>query len=102
MSPDFELFIGIDWSGAKGSSHRGIAVSEAEAGQSVPSIISPPADARSWSRTSVMEYLIKKSGERKTLAGIDFAFCYPFIDEEYLFSGYARCACQCPRIMGTY
>ena len=47
MSPDFELFIGIDWSGAKGSSHRGIAVSEAEAGQSVPSIISPPADARS-------------------------------------------------------
>ena len=28
--PEFDLFIGIDWSGAKGESHRGIAVSEAD------------------------------------------------------------------------
>jgi hypothetical protein len=98
MSPDFELFIGIDWSGAKGSSHRGIAVSEAEAGQSVPSIISPPADARSWSRTSVTEYLIKKSGERKTLAGIDFAFCYPFIDENTYFPGMQDAPASAPEL----
>ena len=65
MIPEFELFIGIDWSGAKGSSHRGIAVSEAEVGCTVPSIIPPPVDERSWSRTSVMDYLIKRSTKKK-------------------------------------
>ena len=98
MSPDFELFIGIDWSGAKGSSHRGIAVSEAEAGQSVPSIISPPADARSWFRPSVMAYLLNTSGERKTLAGIDFAFCYPFIDETPYFPAMQDAPASAPEL----
>ena len=87
MIAEFELFIGIDWSGAKGSSHSGIAVSEAEVGCAVPSIIPPPVDERSWSRTSVMEYLIKRSSEKKILAGIDFAFCYPFVDENAYFPG---------------
>ncbi len=87
MITEFELFIGIDWSGAKGSSHRGIAVSEAEPGKSVPTIISPPADARSWSRTSVIEYLIKRSSNKKILAGFDFAFAYPFMDENTYFPG---------------
>ena len=87
MIAEFELFIGIDWSGAKGSSHSGIAVSEAGVGCAVPSIIPPPVDERSWSRTSVMLYLIKRSVEKKILAGIDFAFCYPFTDENTYFPG---------------
>ena len=41
-----DLFIGIDWSGAKGSSHRGIAVSEAKIGCSAPKIVSPPKNLR--------------------------------------------------------
>ncbi len=87
MEAEFDLFIGIDWSGAKGKSHRGIAVSEANAGKSVPSIISPPAHQRFWSRRAVMDYLIKRSREKKVLAGIDFAFSYPFIDENSYFPG---------------
>ena len=83
----FELFVGIDWSGAKGSSHRGIAVSEAKIGNSAPTIISPPQNQKYWSRNEVKNYLVKRSEEKKILAGIDFAFSYPFIDEMSFFPG---------------
>ena len=81
----FELFVGIDWSGAKGSSHPGIAVSEAKIGNSVPTIIPPPHNEKFWSRNEVKNYLVKRCKEKKILAGIDFAFSYPFIDEMSFF-----------------
>ncbi len=84
---EFELFVGIDWSGAKGFSHRGIAVSEAKFGNSAPTIVSPPNNEKYWSRTEVRNYLIKKSRSKKILAGIDFAFAYPFVDEMSFFPG---------------
>lgn len=87
MVAEFDLFIGIDWSGAKGSSHRGIAVSEAKFGCTAPKIVSPPKNLRYWSRSKVIEYLIKRSNEKKVLAGIDFAFSYPFFDEMSFFPG---------------
>ena len=87
MEAEFDLFIGIDWSGAKGPCHRGIAVSEAKFGCSAPKIVSPPKNLRYWSRGKVIEYLIKRSSEKKVLAGIDFAFSYPFFDEMSFFPG---------------
>ena len=83
----FELFVGIDWSGAKGTSHPGIAVSEAKFGKSTPKIVCPPENKKFWSRSEVKNYLIKRSKEKKILAGIDFAFSYPFIDEISFFPG---------------
>ncbi len=74
----FERFIGIDWSGAKGSRHPSIAVASAPVGTAAPHIVQPPG--RAWSRTGVLEWLraIAASGER-ALIGMDFSFAPPFV-----------------------
>lgn len=78
----FDLFIGIDWSGAKGECHRGIQVAEAENGVTPPQII-PAPDRRGWSRQAVIDHLKRRSRDQTVLAGIDFAFAHPFGDEGY-------------------
>ncbi|MDC3311689.1 hypothetical protein OAW28_03440 [Alphaproteobacteria bacterium] len=83
--PEFDLFIGVDWSGAKGLSHRGIAVSEAKKGSDRPIIVSPTNGAKYWSRKEVVSYLLDRSKQQKVLAGIDFAFCYPYLDKNSYF-----------------
>ena len=76
----FDLFIGIDWSGATGNCHKGIQVAVAALGRSCPEIIPPPQN-KGWARGDVIAYLerLKKNGHR-ILAGIDFAFAHPFHD----------------------
>ena len=78
----FDLFIGIDWSGAKGEFHRGIQVASTNS-SSLPQLISPP-HKKGWSRQSVIGYLLSmKSQGYHILAGIDFAFSHPFGDIGY-------------------
>ena len=77
----FDLFVGIDWSGARGEFHRGISVFAADAGDKPPDIITPPYGANGWSRLAVMEYLRQMAKDRNVLAGIDFAFAHPYCDE---------------------
>ncbi len=79
----FDLFIGIDWSGAKGQYHRGIQVAVASAGHDCPSLITPP-HPNGWSRNDVSAYLTDlKAKGRRILAGIDFAFAHPFGHDGY-------------------
>ena len=76
----FDLFVGIDWSGARGEMHRGISVFAAERGDAPPRPVSPPDGAKRWSRPAVMDYLQHASETKQVLAGIDFAFAHPFHD----------------------
>ena len=76
----FDLFVGIDWSGARGEMHRGISVFAAERGDAPPRPVSPPGGAKRWSRPAVMDYLQYASETKQVLAGIDFAFAHPFHD----------------------
>jgi len=76
----FDLFVGIDWSGARGEMHRGISVFTAERGDAPPRPVSPSGGAKRWSRTAVMDYLQHASETKQVLAGIDFAFAHPFHD----------------------
>lgn len=76
----FDLFVGIDWSGARGEMHRGISVFAAERGDAPPRPVSPPGGAKRWSRPAVMDYLQHASETKQVLAGIDFAFAHPFHD----------------------
>ncbi|MDG1413516.1 MAG: hypothetical protein P8Q89_05370 [Alphaproteobacteria bacterium] len=76
----FDLFVGIDWSGARGEMHRGISVFAAERGDAPPRPVSPPGGAKRWSRLAVMDYLQHASETKQVLAGIDFAFAHPFHD----------------------
>jgi len=81
---EFDYFVGIDWSGAKGRAHRGISVFLGTAGHGVPLRIAP-AEGYYWSRTQVLDYLIELSATGRVLAGIDFAFAHPFTDYQAYF-----------------
>jgi hypothetical protein len=80
--PAFERFVAIDWSGAKGARHKGIAVAMAKAGRAAPMLVRP---AHVWSRTEVLEWLLEAAGEAPTLFGFDFSFAPPIAGRgEYL------------------
>jgi hypothetical protein len=72
----FDRFVGIDWSGAKGVRHKGIAVAVAEAGNGAPRLLAPPSPA-GWARGEVADLLESLPGH--VLAGFDFSFAPPFV-----------------------
>jgi hypothetical protein len=78
----FERFAAIDWSGAKGKKHKGIAIAMAEAGDAAPRLVRPD---HVWSRTEVLEWLLATAEEAPTLFGFDFSFAPPIAERgEYL------------------
>ncbi len=77
----FAAFVAIDWSGAKGSRHKGIAIAEAR-GAAAPRLIRPN---HVWSRAEVLDWLLKRAAAEPTLFGFDFSFAPPLIERgEYL------------------
>jgi hypothetical protein len=80
-APDFKNYVAIDWSGAKGQRHKGIAVAEAR-GDAPPSLVRP---GHVWSRKEVLEWLLKRAAKEPTLFGFDFSFAPPIVERgEYL------------------
>ena len=73
----FTRFAAIDWSGAKGARHRGIAVAICGAGVAAPVLVETPAGL--WSRRAVLDWLIERHDE-PMLAGFDFSFSAPFVE----------------------
>ena len=81
MSDRFTSYVAIDWSGAKGKRHKGIAIAEAR-GQSAPCLVRP---GHVWSREEVLGWLLKRAAKEPTLFGFDFSFAPPLIEQgEYL------------------
>ena len=77
----FSSFVAIDWSGAKGKRHKGIAIAEAR-GDSAPRLIRPD---HIWSREEVLNWLLKRAAQEPTLFGFDFSFAPPIVERgEYL------------------
>jgi len=77
----FSSYVAIDWSGAKGKSHKGIAIAEAR-GEAAPRLIRP---GHIWSRREVLEWLLKRAAKEPTLFGFDFSFAPPIVERgEYL------------------
>jgi hypothetical protein len=77
----FSAYVAIDWSGAKGRKHKGIAIAEAR-GEAAPRLIRP---GRVWSRAEVLRWLIRQAAKEPTLFGFDFSFAPPLIERgEYL------------------
>jgi len=73
----FGSFVAIDWSGAKGRRHKGIAVAEARVGQGAPTVVRP-CDV--WSRTELLDWLLDRAAAEPTLFGFDFSFAPPFVE----------------------
>ncbi len=77
----FDSFVAIDWSGAKGKRHRGIAIAEAR-GDAAPRLVRP---SHVWSREEVLNWLLKRASKEPTLFGFDFSFAPPLIERgDYL------------------
>lgn len=72
----FTRFACIDWSGAKGSRHPGIALAICEAGDEAPRLITPPDKV--WSRQNILDWLLAQDDD--LLIGFDFSFAPPFIE----------------------
>ena len=85
----FDLFVGIDWSGAKGTAHKGISVFCAKQGDAVPQKMHAPDGKAAFSRHDVADLLIALSSQARVLAGIDFAFAYPLDAAGHYFPGLA-------------
>jgi hypothetical protein len=77
----FGCFVAIDWSGAKGRRHKGIAIAEAR-GDDPPRLVQP---RHVWSREEVLHWLLERAAKEPTLFGFDFSFAPPIVEKgEYL------------------
>jgi hypothetical protein len=81
----FTRTVAIDWSGAKGKRHNGIAIAEARAGLA-PRLIRP---GHPWSREEVLDWLLREAAREPTLFGFDFSFAPPLIDRGAYLPGEA-------------
>jgi hypothetical protein len=82
---NFDAFVGIDWSGAKGRRHRGIQVAISRPGRSAPQIVPPPQGV--WSRQAVFDWCVDILRCERALVGFDFSFTLPFVDRGAYFPG---------------
>lgn len=79
----FAHFAAIDWSGAKGGRHAGIALAVCGRGAEAPTLLSPPE--RHWSRTAIAQWAEAEAcAGRRTLIGFDFSFAPPWRAAGYL------------------
>jgi len=84
----FEHFAAIDWSGAAGERHHGIAVALCSRGEEAPQLIHPPRHGeRKWSRVEVLEWLLDGL-PANTLVGLDLGMSLPFADMGAFFPGW--------------
>jgi hypothetical protein len=81
--PRFSHFLAIDWSGAAGERHPGIALGICSASGGAPRLLSPP-DHRHWSRQGVLDYLVTDL-PADTLVGMDLGISLPFADAGAFF-----------------
>jgi len=89
-APDhFTRFAAIDWSGAKGGRHKGIALALCAAGDAAPALIAPPGGG-AWSRTGILAW-IRAEADRPTLIGLDMSFAAPFLDRGAYLPGETDC-----------
>ena len=77
----FACYVAIDWSGAKGRRHKGIAIAEAR-GEAAPRLV---RSGHIWSREEVLRWLLARAAREPTLFGFDFSFAPPIVERgEYL------------------
>ncbi|MFM5954506.1 MAG: hypothetical protein ACKOPE_09415 [Novosphingobium sp.] len=85
MTPGrFRNFAAIDWSGAAGERHRGIAVALLRAGEDVPVLVRPE---QRWSRLEVLDWLVSDL-PADTLVGFDMGISLAFADAGAFFPGW--------------
>lgn len=87
----FSHFLAIDWSGAAGERHKGIALAVADAGGGPPVLVQR---GKPWSRDEVLAVLCDLPGD--TLVGMDLGISLPFADCGAFFPGWADSPADAP------
>jgi hypothetical protein len=82
----FRHFAAIDWSGAAGERHAGIAVALAAMGSAAPALVRP---GHRWSRAEVLHWLLHDLPP-DTLVGLDLGQSLPHADRGAFFPGWAE------------
>jgi len=80
----FSHFLAIDWSGARGERHAGIALALADARGGPPQLVEAE---RKWSRAEVLAFL-RDDLPPDTLVGMDLGIALPFADCGAFFPGW--------------
>ena len=84
--PAFDHVVAIDWSGARGEHHRGIALAIAST-RGGPLRLVPPPHPKGWSRADILDWLLTEA-PTGTLAGFDLGLSLPFADAGAFFPGW--------------
>lgn len=85
MKPSrFRHFAAIDWSGAAGERHRGIAVAICAEGEAAPQSVRP---GHRWSRHEVLDWLLDEL-PADSLVGFDMGISLAFTDQGAFFPGW--------------
>ena len=85
MRPDrFRHFAAIDWSGAAGERHYGIALAICAIGDEAPELVRP---GHRWSRGEVLDWL-ERDLPPDTLVGFDMSMAFAFADAGAYFPGW--------------
>ncbi|MFC4294632.1 hypothetical protein ACFO0A_06115 [Novosphingobium tardum] len=84
--PRFANFAAIDWSGAAGERHRGIAVALWRHGADAPALVRA---GHRWSREEVLDWLLGEM-PADTLVGLDLGISLPFADRGAFLPGWAE------------
>ena len=90
----FAHFLAIDWSGAAGERHKGIALAFADARGGPPVLVDP---GRGWSRGEVLA-LLRDRLRNDTLVGLDLGIGLPFADCGGYFPGLADAPKDAPAL----
>lgn len=86
MAHRFQHFIAIDWSGAAGERHKGIALAQCDVGGGAPTLV---RSDHVWSRPEVVDYL-RHDLPSDSLVGMDLGVALPFADRGAYFPGWAN------------
>ncbi len=84
---EFDHFVAIDWSGARGERHKGIAIAIAEAKGGPPVLVMPPSGG--FSRIEVRD-ILRDALPPNSLVGLDLGISLPFEDCGAFFPGWDR------------
>jgi len=80
----FSHFAAIDWSGAVGERHKGIAVAICSEDDDAPRLVRPKVK---WSRAKALQWLLEQLPQ-DTLVGLDLGISLPFADHDAFFPGW--------------
>lgn len=87
---EFDRFIGIDFSGAKGPGLKGLRVADALRNKRAVNLVQNPyRDSGIWRRSDLGAWLVEQArrSQERIFVGMDLAFGFPYIDRGAYFPG---------------